>query len=121
VADRRGHEDELDEHLAGWTGSRKAADVVRELRSVGVPAAAVARPQERIEDPETAGFGLWPEVDHPVIGPIAVDGLPFHLSETDWSITAPAPCVGQHTDQVLGGLLGLVADELAQLRADGVV
>jgi crotonobetainyl-CoA:carnitine CoA-transferase CaiB-like acyl-CoA transferase len=87
-----------------------------------VPAAAVQRPDERVDaDPDTAAWGLWPEVEHPLLGRQRVDGLPVHLSETDWRLERGAPCLGQHNAQVYGELLGLGSDELAALRAQGVI
>ena len=50
-----------------------------------------------------------------------VDGLPVHFSETDWSIEHGAPCLGEHTDDVLRDVLDYDDDEIASLRADGVV
>ena len=45
----------------------------------------------------------------------------MHFSETDWRLARGAPCLGQHNDEVFGGLLGLSASEIDQLRADGVI
>jgi crotonobetainyl-CoA:carnitine CoA-transferase CaiB-like acyl-CoA transferase len=50
-----------------------------------------------------------------------VEGLPIHLSETDWGYRSAAPCLGEHNDYVLGELLGRDAATVAALRADGVV
>jgi crotonobetainyl-CoA:carnitine CoA-transferase CaiB-like acyl-CoA transferase len=122
VEGRRRDEDELHRHLAGWTAERDAADVARSIRNVGVPASVVVRPEARIEhDGATREFGLWPEVEHPDIGSIRVDGLPFHLSDGDWSITQPAPRLGEHNDVVFGEVLGLSGEELDELRAAGVI
>ena len=72
-------------------------------------------------DPDTEGFGLWPTVRHSKMGDVRVDGLPVHLSKTDWQIERGGPCLGEHTDQVLNELLGLSESEIAQLREEGVV
>ena len=59
--------------------------VAEALRAAGVPAAAVARPEDRIDhDPGTAEWGLWPTAHHREMGDVRVDGMPVHLSETDW-------------------------------------
>ena len=55
-----------------------------------------------------------------------VDGVdvianPVRLSETPADYRLPPPLLGQHTDEVLSGRLGLDADELARLRAQGVI
>lgn len=56
-------------------------------------------------------------VSMPVAGRL---GNPLKLSRGDEVYPSP-PAVGQHTDEVLGGILSLSATELAQLRADGVI
>jgi crotonobetainyl-CoA:carnitine CoA-transferase CaiB-like acyl-CoA transferase len=87
-----------------------------------VPAAAVASPEDRIDhDPGTSEFGLWPRVHHTEIGDVRVDGIPVHFSETDWSIEHGGPCLGEHTDDVLRDVLGRSDDEIASLRAEGVI
>jgi benzylsuccinate CoA-transferase BbsF subunit len=55
------------------------------------------------------------------MGSVRVDGLPVHLSKTDWEMRRGGPCVGEHTELVLGRLLGLSPDDVAKLRAEGVV
>ena len=55
------------------------------------------------------------------MGDVRVDGLPVHLSETDWAIERSAPCLGEHNESVFVGLLGRDAAELEDLRAAGVV
>jgi benzylsuccinate CoA-transferase BbsF subunit len=122
IAGRRAAEDDLDQAIAAWTRPRDATDTARVLVAAGVPAAIVARPAERIDhDPSTSSWGLWPEVEHSAIGRVRVDGLPVHLSRTDWSMTRGAPCLGEHNDRVFGDLLGLPPDEIAALRANGVI
>lgn len=122
AAGRLAAEDELDRALARWTEVRAAAGAARVLVQAGVPAAVVARPAERIEsDPNTSAWGLWPEVEHRAMGRVRVDGLPVHLSRTDWSMTRGAPCLGEHNDLVFGDLLGCAPSELDALRADGVI
>jgi len=122
LAGRLAAEDELDAALAEWTREHDAAATATMLVEAGVPASSVTRPGERIEhDPNTSAWGLWPEVEHTAIGRVRVDGLPVHLSRTDWSMTRGAPCLGEHNDRVFGDLLGLDADEIAALRAEGVL
>jgi len=92
------------------------------LQRTGVPAAAVQQPRERIdEDEHTRAWGLWPTVAHEKMGKVRVDGLPVHLSETDWELSHGAACLGQHNDFVYGDLLGLQSDEIESLREEGVI
>ena len=84
--------------------------------------AAVQKPQERIDhDPTTENFGLWPTVKHREMGDVRVDGEPVHFSETDWELTTGAPCLSEHTEQVLTELLGKTPDEVAKLSEEGVI
>jgi crotonobetainyl-CoA:carnitine CoA-transferase CaiB-like acyl-CoA transferase len=122
LAGRLAAQDDLDALLALWTRGRAKAAAALLLQAAGVPAAPVAKPAERVDgDPATAGFGLWPTVRHSKMGEVRVDGLPVHFSKTDWEISRGGPCLGEHTEQVLTGLLGLSTDEVAKLRAEGVV
>jgi benzylsuccinate CoA-transferase BbsF subunit len=115
-------QDELDERLTAWTAGRTRWDVAAELEERGVPVGVVARPAERIDgDIATSRWGLWPMVDHPVLGGVRVDGQPVHFSVTDWSIEEAAPILGQHNQLVYGKLLGLSDDELADLAAQRVI
>ena len=122
LAGRLAHQDELDDRMASWTRGRDRKALAAALLARGVPAAAVARPAERIdEDPAMAKWGLWPTVEHTAMGEVRVDGLPVHLSETDWRITEGGPCLGEDNDRVYGELLGLSADEIGELRSQGVI
>jgi crotonobetainyl-CoA:carnitine CoA-transferase CaiB-like acyl-CoA transferase len=122
LSGRLAGEDELDRRMAEWTGRHNRWQLAGALRALGVPAAAVARPAERIDqDPTTSEWGLWPTVEHREMGEVRVDGLPVHLSETDWRMQRGAPCLGEHNDIVFKEVLGLSAGEIDQLRAEGVI
>jgi len=122
LAGRLAAEDELDALVARTTAGRDKFELAAELQRVGVPAAAVQRPQERIDgDARTREWGLWPTVEHSNMGKVRVDGLPVHLSETDWEMRRGAACLGEHNEYVFGELLGLPASEIEELRAEGVL
>jgi crotonobetainyl-CoA:carnitine CoA-transferase CaiB-like acyl-CoA transferase len=122
IASRSSAEDRLDALVGEWTRERGKFDVEQALREAGVPVAAVLRPQERIDlDGNTEAFGLWPTVKHTKMGNVRVDGQPVHFSRTDWKIEHGAPCLGEHTEEVLTGVLGLSPDDVAALRKESVV
>lgn len=119
---RISNQDSLDQHVGIWTSERNKFEVASQLNALGVPASAVQKPQERVDqDSSTRDFGLWPTVNHTKMGKVRVDGQPVHFSKTDWKISSAAPCLGEHTEQVLTNLLGLSADDVQQLREEGVV
>jgi benzylsuccinate CoA-transferase BbsF subunit len=122
LAGRAAAEPELDGIVASWTASRDKFSAADAVLAAGVPAAPVRTPEERIEqDPATAAWGLWPEVEHAAMGRVRVDGLPVHLSESDWGLERGAPTLGADNDYVFGELLGCSPSELATLRDEGAV
>lgn len=119
---RLAHETDLDALLSAWTASRDRHDIARRLQAVGVPAAIVATPEDRVEhDRGTAEWGLWPVAHHLEMGDVRVDGIPIHLSETDWHIESGAPLLGQHNHDVFTRLLGLSAADIDALATEGII
>jgi benzylsuccinate CoA-transferase BbsF subunit len=115
-------EDDLDRSMAEWTKRQDKFELASRVRAAGIPASAVQTPAERIErDTGTSDWGLWPTVEHSEMGQVRVDGLPVHLSKTDWEIRRGAPCLGEDNDYVFGQLLGLEVDEVTDLRHAGVL
>jgi crotonobetainyl-CoA:carnitine CoA-transferase CaiB-like acyl-CoA transferase len=122
LAARLAAQDELDERMANWTRTQDKFELQDKLRALPIPAAAVLKPAERIErDRATENFGLWPTVQHTAMGDVRVDGLPVHMSRTDWQMRRGAPCLGEHNTQVLTELLGYTVDEVEQFAAAGVL
>lgn len=119
---RLASEADLDALLGAWTRARDRFDVAAALQAAGVPGAVVARPEDRIDHDEgTSAWGLWPVAHHREMGDVRVDGLPVHLSDTDWEITHGGPCLGEHNDLVFRDVLGLDEGEIAELRAEEVI
>ena len=115
-------EEELDRRVAVWTATHDRYELASRVRRAGVPAEAVQRPSDRIDnDVDTAAWGLWPTVTHPQMGEVRVDGLPLHLSQTDWRMETGAPMLGQHNEEIFCKLLGIDEAELAALHEAGVV
>jgi crotonobetainyl-CoA:carnitine CoA-transferase CaiB-like acyl-CoA transferase len=61
------------------------------------------------------------EFDHPAAGPVKLMGYPVRFSKTPAQVAREAPEFGQHTEEVLQELVGLSWEEIAELRAEGVV
>jgi crotonobetainyl-CoA:carnitine CoA-transferase CaiB-like acyl-CoA transferase len=119
---RLAEQDELDRRIAAWTAAHERFALAEKLRAVGVPATGVQSPEERVDaDPNTASWGLWPEVEHTAMGKVRVDGMPVHFSRTDWEIARGGPCLGEHNERVFKDLLGHDDAELEALRAEGVI
>jgi crotonobetainyl-CoA:carnitine CoA-transferase CaiB-like acyl-CoA transferase len=65
--------------------------------------------------------GFFVEVDHPLAGRAEYPGMGPRLSDMEFQVRRPAPLLGQHNLEIYGDELGYSAQELAQLRATGVI
>jgi len=74
-----------------------------------------------LEDPHIKARRAFIERDHPTAGPTTLLAPWIHLSKTPASIRDDAPAIGQHTEEVLGGLLGLSVADLSDLRTKGII
>ncbi|MEM7221094.1 MAG: CoA transferase [Pseudomonadota bacterium] len=121
-AGRVADQDALDALIGGWCAQQDKFDLQARLRALPIPVAAVMKPAERIDgEHAVGGDALWPTVTHSAMGEVRVDGQPVRFSKTDWSYERAGPCLGEHTEAVLGELLGLSAADVANLRDEGVV
>jgi crotonobetainyl-CoA:carnitine CoA-transferase CaiB-like acyl-CoA transferase len=119
---RRAAHDLLDRELSAWFAGCDRDDVVEELASAGIPAAPVVLPPEVVDNVQLRARGFFETVEHPDSGPTEYAGLPFaRLCGVDRWCRRPAPALGQHNDEVLGGELGLTAEELDRLRESDVI
>ena len=73
------------------------------------------------DDPQVRANDYIVEFDHPQHGKTQVMGIPVRLSETPGSVREPAPEFGQHTEEVLTGLLDYSWDEIGALRERKVI
>jgi crotonobetainyl-CoA:carnitine CoA-transferase CaiB-like acyl-CoA transferase len=118
---RLGAQEELDRLMSEWTRTASRENLASVLLAAGVPAAPVAMSEDRIDhDADNAAWGLFPSVRHPEIGDVRVDGIPAHLSETDWRLHRGAPLLGEHNREIFCGLVGLSDEEFAALEEEGV-
>ena len=101
---------------------RRTTDVwVEALEAIGVPCGPVNTVDKVANDPQVLARDMIAEVEHNTTGTVQIPGIPIKLSETPGQIDAPAPNLGEHTSEVLIDLLGLGAEEVNQLKQNGIV
>ena len=118
---RGANQAELDERIAAWTRSRPLASLLELLEVNGVPCGRVYQAPDMLQDPQFQAREAIVAVEHPVFGAIRMQNVFPKLSETPGEVRWPGPTLGEHTDAVLGAVLGYDAAKLAKLRADGVI
>lgn len=111
-ADERSLDVAVAEQVAAWDVQQLAA----KLRAVGVPAGKVNSSQDVVEDSQLSARGHWVRLDHPEMGPTLYSAPAFRLSRTPGGLRRPAPCLGEHTDEICRTILGLDDDEIARLQ-----
>ncbi len=120
VIARQRHRAELDGLIEAWTRPLPAEEVMARLQKEGVAAGVVCNGRDQNEDPHLAARGFYRELEHPEIGWHRYLMPPFRLSRTPGEPGRPAPCLGQHNEQVYREVLGLSDEEFVGLLAEGV-
>jgi crotonobetainyl-CoA:carnitine CoA-transferase CaiB-like acyl-CoA transferase len=91
------------------------------LLPAGIPMGAINTIDHVVEHPQVKARGVLVECDHPVAGAVRVVGPPVRLSDTPGAVRAPAPLLGEHTDEVLKSRLGMPDEEIGRLRRHHVI
>jgi len=97
------------------------ANWMRKCRAAGVAAGPVRTVSEALESPEVRERGMVRTVNHPTAGALRLVGTPYNLSDTPAAEPTPPPLLGQHTDEVLRGLLRLDGTTIRSLRETGAI
>ena len=91
------------------------------LEPAGVPVGPINNLAQVFEDPQVQARGMKVEAPHPLAGKVPMVASPMKLSATPVEHRTAPPTHGQHTDEILTGLLGFTEQKIAQLRERGVV
>ena len=113
------HADEVNEMVAAWTSRHTKQEAMRILGGAGIPAGAVMDTGDLLAEPTFATRGIIQTQHHPNSDfrmptfPVRFDGKPPKI--------APAPLLGEHTEEVFGSWLGMSERDVKGLKDDGVI
>jgi crotonobetainyl-CoA:carnitine CoA-transferase CaiB-like acyl-CoA transferase len=122
MAARKANEAALDEIIGVWCSTRDATETEALLGALGVTVARVVPFYELYSrpDPTMRERGFVTRVDHPETGETWLPGRPWRFSAAPSSPVRPAPCVGEHSREVLREELGITDGEYDALVAAGI-
>lgn len=103
-----------------WTAQHGKWEVLERLNAHNVPCGPILSTRELIADDSLAANEMIVTVDHPERGPFKTVGCPLKLSDSRVEVER-SPLLGEHNDEIYGGVLRHPPTELAALRANGVI
>src|SRR5438067_7907922 len=108
--------------VARWCAGKTLAEITAAFSGSGVLWGHFQDFRQLVrEDPRCSPANpLFATVEQPGIGRYPMPGLPLEFSASPREPTHPAPRLGEHTDQVLSGVLGLSDREIARLHDTGI-
>ena len=119
-ASRVGNRQLVTDTLTPLMKTRRTTEWVEALEALKIGCGPINTLEQVFADPHVQARGMVVEMQHPT-GPIEVIANPVRLSATPADYRRPPPVLGEHTDEVLRGLLGMDEAEIAALRGKGVM
>ena len=96
--------DALQVFLQEWCREQSVQELYDAAQRRRVPFAPVSTMGDLLASPHLAARGFFATLAHPVAGNVTMPGAPYKLGATPWTLRTPAPCLGQHTAEVLAEL-----------------
>jgi crotonobetainyl-CoA:carnitine CoA-transferase CaiB-like acyl-CoA transferase len=118
---RRDLRETVNERICGVTTRKTVNELVEVLTQHQVPHAPILGIQDALSQPQAVAREMVVETDHQLLGKIPIVNRPIKFPADPQPVPAAPPVLGQHTDEILRDILGLTAEEIAQLRVSKVV
>ena len=114
------HQQELDALINAWTKTIALEPLEALLNDNGVPCGLIYTAPDMIADPHFRARQAIVDVAHPLFGPLKMQNVAPRLSDTPGAVRHVGPELGEHTDEVLTGLLRMDPGAVADWRARGI-
>ncbi|MFT3855229.1 MAG: CoA transferase [Ilumatobacteraceae bacterium] len=119
LAGRQADVEQIDAELARFTKQHEPRELMELLQAGGVPAGMVQRSSDHQVDPQLAHRAFFRRMEHPEMGEVPYEGHQFLIAGYDNGPRSPAPCLGEHTFEVLSEVLGLDVEEVGRILTSG--
>ncbi|GAA4596930.1 formyl-CoA transferase [Planotetraspora phitsanulokensis] len=111
--------DKMFQLIEEWTSLHGKWAVLDALNAANIPCGPILSTKELIEDDSLRAEGIIVDVAHPERGTFATVGSPLNLSDSPVNVTTP-PLLGEHNQEIYA-TVGVTAEELAELKSNGVI
>ncbi|MEV6030170.1 formyl-CoA transferase [Nonomuraea sp. NPDC052116] len=111
--------DKMFQLIEEWTIRHDKWTVLDRLNAENIPCGPILSTKELVQDESLREEGIVVTVDHPERGEFVTVGSPLQLSDSPVDVRTP-PLLGEHNQEIYGEL-GVSADELAELKTNGVI
>jgi benzylsuccinate CoA-transferase BbsE subunit len=119
---RAAHAEHLFDVLDAWVADYARDELLERAQTLRLPYATVRNPEALLDDEQLRARGYFVEVEHPELGrTFRYPGAPYVFNGSPWRVGRRPPLVGEHTSGILRDDLGLDADEIAALLAEGII
>jgi len=115
------NQDELDRLIEEWTVRYDSFVLMNSLQKAGIAAGAVHNAHDVLTNTHLKERNFFWQVEAPDSGTHPMVGAGLELSETPGALRMPPPALGEHNEYILGELLGVPAEELDELKKDGII
>jgi crotonobetainyl-CoA:carnitine CoA-transferase CaiB-like acyl-CoA transferase len=120
-AERVKNREEITRLLNEVFAQRPTREWVKLLDDAGVANGPINTIAQVFEEPQVQARGLKIELPHAIAGKVLLVASPMRFSDTPIKHEVPPPALGQHTDEILRGVLKMKDAEIEKLRGKGVV
>jgi crotonobetainyl-CoA:carnitine CoA-transferase CaiB-like acyl-CoA transferase len=107
--------------MEGKTKTFKVKDLQEKLDEQGVPNGPIWSLDQTLTSEQAYALEMVKEIDHPTCGKIKITGVPVKLSRTPGAVELSPPTLGQHTEEILTGVLGYPKGDVERLRKEKVI
>jgi crotonobetainyl-CoA:carnitine CoA-transferase CaiB-like acyl-CoA transferase len=113
--------EEVDGLVQAWCKEKTVEEVFSSLKKFGVPCSPLPTFDQVASDPHLLSREMIVEVDQPVSGTVKLSGSVYKMSKTPGDRKKRVPDVGEHNQEIYGGILEIDAQEMQKLKEEGVI
>lgn len=111
----------LEPMLSAALKTKTTQEWINEFERLEIPCGPINNIAAVAQDPQVAAREMIVEVEHPKMGSLRVTNLPTKFSRTPVRPAKASPELGEHTEEILSGLLGMRPATIEHLRKSGAI